>query len=92
MKVVTNNQPRELLHWHDLTKAEQAEAESLLDEQAEESTYFRYKGQVYSLSEFMRLGGQPKEWDGVHNETFWSGVLVRVVEHGEAVVVGSYYE
>jgi hypothetical protein len=82
MKIITNNHYRPVLHWHDLTTKEQDELKDSYDT-IEESTFFRYRSRVYDLGEFMRVqlgtafNSVVKEWDGYHNETFFSAVVVK---------------
>ena len=92
MVVKTNNHPRELIYWEQLTSNEQKEM-NLYDAM---SPFFRYKGQVYCIDDFSKtdhfLG-----WDGYISDTFFSGILVRypVEEWGEVVtdgiIVGRYF-
>lgn len=53
MQIKTNNQPRPLVYWYELTDAERAELDYLDTESAQDDFRgFRYKGQVYDLGEF----------------------------------------
>lgn len=96
MKIITNNHFKEILSFFDLTNKEQKEIKDNYDT-IEESSFFRYRGQVYDLNEFMRvndyLNGQGQDhpiygWDGYHNETFFSSVLVKYSSCNDAVKVG----
>lgn len=99
MKITTNNQIRPILHWWELTEKEKKEFDYLDTENERDfSSFFRYKGQVYDLGEFMRVGNIPefKGWDGYASDSFFSGVLVKypVDEWGsmeEGIIVGWYY-
>ena len=95
MKIITNNQPRPLLDWWDLTDKEKAEFEWL--ETGEEqctAVFFRYRGQVYCLDEFTRTNSDEllSDWDGLYATSAFSGVLVKYI-HGldDEIVVGSCY-
>ena len=96
MKIITNNHFKEILSFFDLTNKEQNEIKDNYDT-IEESSFFRYRGQVYDLNEFMRvndsLNGQGQEhvlygWDGYHNDSFFSSVLVKYSSCSDAVKVG----
>jgi len=96
MKITTNNQYRHILYFHELKQDEQDELKDSYDG-AEESSFFRYRGHVYDLNEFMRvndaLNGKGVKhalygWDCYHNESFFSSVLVKYSGCGEAVRVG----
>lgn len=90
MKIKTNNQPRDVLTWYDLTPAEQKEFDYL---EEGEGSFFRYKGWVYDLGEFTRADHSsiPDKWQGYISHSYFSGVLVRYASDYESVIVGSYY-
>tara|TARA_R100001086_G_C11747349_1_gene234283 strand:+ start:195 stop:479 length:285 start_codon:yes stop_codon:yes gene_type:complete len=90
MKITTNHHYRTILSFFDLTKKEQNEIKDNYDT-IEESSFFRYRGLVYDLSEFMsNYDNTPfcNEWDGYHNDSFFSAVLVKFSDNNEAVKVG----
>lgn len=100
MKIKTNNIPRHLVYGYELTKKESAEFDYLSPEELNEREFVRYKGQVYDMGEFMRIdktmaphtqrdGGE--NWHGYSSDSFFSGVLVRVSNDGESVVMASYF-
>ena len=90
MKIKTNNQPRDILTWYDLTPAEQKEFDYLEDG---EGSFFRYKNWVYDLGEFMRFDHTaiPGDWHGYASDSFFSGTLVRFTSDYEQVIVGTYF-
>lgn len=94
MTIRTNNVPRTLVDAFCLTDAERAEFDYLdwpaIDAGRDSATFFRFKGQTYDLGEFMR-DGAPEGWDGVKADSYFSGMVVRIVDDGEAVVVGECY-
>jgi len=94
MKIITNNHYRPVLYWHDLTTKEQNELKDSYDT-IEESTFFRYRKRVYDLGEFMRVqlgtafNSVVKDWDGYHNETFFSAVVVKYDnDYSDTIKVG----
>ena len=89
MDIKTNNQPRPILLWVELSDAEQAEFDYLTEDDAAGSDFVRYRGTVYHLGDFMRspLDG----WDGYHSDSAFSAILCRYVDDGEAVVMGLAY-
>ena len=101
MTIKTNNQSRDILYWHDLTAAEQAEFDYLdSDDERNEASFFRYKGRVYDLGEFMVVSGliapHPQhpgweKWDGYASDSYFSGILVRFMNNCESVIVATYY-
>ena len=90
MKIKTNNQPREILTWHQLTPKEQKEFDYLEDG---EGSFFRYKGWLYDLGEFMRVDHTviPGKWHGYASNGYFAGVLVRYTSDCERVIVGQYF-
>ena len=97
MKIKTNNQPRDILTWYDLTPAEQKEFDYL---EEGEGSFFRYKGWVYDLGEFMRTDvsivlhpqrDSLEKWHGYASGSYFSGVLVRYTSNCDQVIVGQYF-
>lgn len=100
----TNHVPRFTVYGFDLTDEERKEFDYFrspgdTDEDFNEAldcgTFFRYKGWVYDLGEAVRINRySPEEfegWDGYYGETYFSGVLVKLVDAGEKVIVGQYF-
>lgn len=103
MKVYTNNKPRNILGWHDLTEKEQLDFDYLNTEERQlDAEFFRYKGCVYDMGDFdgfcgsiaesfNTVGNQTKDaWDGYQSDSFFSGVLMRYKNDFKQVVVGIY--
>lgn len=90
VKIRTNNKPRDILYWHEISQKARDWYSSLLSS-PEDSSFFVYKGETYLLCDFMRVTSpELKGWDGYSSDSFFSGVLVRFVQDGERVVVGMY--
>ena len=96
MKIITNNHYRPILRWSDLTEEEQNLRYGMYDD-IEESSFFEYKDCLYDLNDFLRvnnaLNGKGVNhdlygWDGYHNESFFSSVLVKYDDSFESVKVG----
>lgn len=87
MRIVTNNVPRDILNGYELTDNEQLEFDWI--ENFDAYSFFRYRGNVYCLSEFMRYGGD--NWDGCMADSYFSGILVRYCDNNERIVVASWY-
>lgn len=92
MHIKSNNQFRFLLDWYELSLKEQAEFDW---EGVENDMYFRYRGQVYSLASFMRIDSNSPlhclNWHGSHGDSYFSGILIRLSDCNDAVVVGRYF-
>ena len=92
LSITTNHHYRHILSWYDLTGKEQEEHKDDY-EGVDSSRFFRYRGWVYDLAEFMRLEHTTPEflgWQGYTSDSYFSGTLVNISECGEAVQVGSY--
>ena len=96
MKITTNHHYRHILYFHELTQKEQNEYKDAYDD-VEDSGFFRYRDWCYDLNDFLRVNdslhgrGQQHEmhgWDGYHNESFFSSVLVKFSDDNESVKVG----
>lgn len=89
--VTTNNHQRPVLYGSDLTDAERAEFD-YIDWQADDATFFRYRGQVYDLSEFIEsVPLSVHGWDAYRADSFFSGLVIRYIQcalDGDHVVVG----
>ena len=86
--IVTNNKPRDILYYHELTEVHQREVDKDMDwlDDKTIAELVVYRGQVYALDEFMAVHNRfynpnPPAWmlpyDGYTNDTFFSGVLFR---------------
>ena len=103
LEIITNNAPREIIYYDDLTENEKKDFDWIDNDNGEESDYsfFRYKGNVYCLADFMRINKNNnqyienddglKEWDGYHSDSFFSGMLVKYVYSNDMVIVGRYF-
>lgn len=95
LRIVTNNIPRDILYWYDLTEKERREFDYLdTEERQSDATFFRYRGATYDLGEFMRIDVNApesmKQWHGYSSDSYFSGVLVRYVENFERVICALY--
>lgn len=97
MEVITNHHWYDVLSGYELTAKERKEFDYLDDEEIMAPRFFRYRGQVYDLGEFMRVpkdqpwaGVNIRSWDGYVSDSYFSGVVVRFDEDGERIQVGTY--
>lgn len=98
MQIITNNKPRHIIYGFELSNKEKEQFDYL--DNIEECSFFRYKGEIYDLGEFMRIDKavaphpqrpEWEDWDGYSSDSYFSGVLVRYTSDYEAVIVGRYY-
>lgn len=95
MEIKTNNIPRPIIFWDDLTEKEKQEFDYLDSEEKQQSAYFfRYKKWVFCFDEFSFVPSDSsnfKGWSGYKSDSFFSGVLIKDCEDLETVVCGTYF-
>lgn len=94
--ITTNNQPRDILDWRDLTEKEQKEFDF---DGKEGAKYFRYKKWCYCLEDFTRFESAPmvddnsfKGWQAWYADSYWSGVVIKLTKYAGGLIVGEYYQ
>lgn len=95
MQIITNNKPRPLVALADLPEKAQADFDYTKEEALWIPRFVQYKGcwyDVYDSQNITRELGfdQFKGWHAIVSETFFSGVLFRLVGNDD-VVVGRYF-
>ena len=84
----------EILYFCELTDVEKKNVEESYDN-AIESSFFRYMGYLYDMSDFMRIdhnaGSALKGYDAYHGDSYFSGTLIKLDNHGEFLTVATYY-
>lgn len=98
-KVTTNNHSRDVILWDQLTADEQKDFDY---PEAAENSYFRFRGDVWSMGDFMAVSidsttatsAQLKDWDGVFGQSYFDAIVIRYAKDWsgqtdyEGVVVG----
>ena len=96
MKIITNNQPRHVLYAWELSTKELSEFDYMDDEEKESAQFFRYKGNVYDLGEFLVVEnnttfGELSQWHGYQGDSYFSGLVVKYTDNRyESIIVGRY--
>jgi hypothetical protein len=96
LTIRTNHVPREILDGFMLTVEERKEFDYLTeDEIVCSNRFFRFKGNVYDIQEFMSVTPQMlpefQSWHGYSPDSAWSGVVIHLSGNGETVIVGQYF-
>jgi len=94
IQIKTNNQIRHLLDWEDLSQKEKSEFDYIENPELDGlGRFVRYRGIVYDISEFVVPShNKLKEWDGVNNDTFFSGTLFKFAdENCDCVIMGQFF-
>ena len=87
MQTITNNQYREILTGYDIPEKYHSDFDYMDD--IDEGSFFKYRGQYYSLDEFM--SGGEGYWDGFSHDTFFSAIVIKLSDCGDSVLVGRIY-
>jgi hypothetical protein len=74
MNIKTNNKPRPIIYGFELTNKEKEDYDFLED--IEDHTFFRYKGYLYLLSDFMRIDQNHTSFTGWHGHSSDSFLVV----------------
>ena len=90
--IKTNNIPRNLLCWMDLTKKEQKEFDYLKTfEDKISAEFIRYKDWIYDLNQFENINHPNlKGWTGHSSDSFFSGVCIKMINNDQAIM-GTYF-
>ena len=92
MEIITNNVPRDIIHGFELSEKERGEFDCYSTDDLDNATFFRYRGQLIDLGEFMRWDNPAsptsQNWDGFRPDSYFSGLVVRYTDAFERVVVG----
>ena len=85
MKIFTNNKPRELFTFDQLTEKESA---NFSYDNAKDSTFFRYRDYVYDISDFMSAPPdlKAKGWHCYACDSYFSGTLIKMIDDDNIVV------
>ena len=89
ISIISNNQERPVIDWHDLTPKQQSEFNY---DSAEESQFVIYKNWPYDVAEFMavRHNDELSAWHGYSSDSFFSGVLIKFAPDCDTVIMGRY--
>ena len=97
IEIVTNHMPRLLIDAYQLTEKERAEFDYLdwqaIDSGNDSVTFFRYKGRLYDLGEFMRIenNSELQGWHGYSSHGFFNGMLIKLCDDNNYIIVGQYF-
>jgi hypothetical protein len=104
LKIRSNYHARPLVNGFELTEKEKQDFGYL--ENIDEGIFFRFKGQVYDLNEFMAVDKNspfPAFWHGYSSDTFFSGILIHLCDDNDLnrisglsfpdnyIIVGQYF-
>ncbi len=97
MKIITNNQYRNMIYGYELSDLERADFDYIDD--IDSHGFFRYRGAVYDPSEFMATPhneparqelNELANWDGYQSDSYFSGIVIKYSRDYEQVKIGLY--
>ncbi len=99
LTIKTNNVPRDIIDACELTPKEREQFDYLdweaIDDGRDSASFVRYKGWTYDLGGFTTTGngGEMSNagWHGAHGDSYFSGILIKLVDDGERAIMGRYY-
>ena len=91
LTIKTNRRWRDFVYRHDVPAKVLADQFDYQDGEDVIDGFFCYRGRWYHIDQFMRCGGPLAEWDGVLNDSFFSGVAIKVSRDGERYQVATFY-
>ena len=95
--VKTDNEPRPLLAWVELPDKWQREFDYIEPDDRWSARFAKYKGWVYDVFDTTAIPKAPWSatnpfagWDSYHGDSFFSGVLFRLLED-DTIICGTYF-
>ena len=92
MQTISNNKPRPIIYGFELTDKQKIDFD-YLGENINENRFFKYKGHIYDISQFMRTPDNLKllSFDGYMSDSYFSGILIKLCEDSDYIIVARYY-
>ena len=94
MKLRTNNIARSLCNWHDLDDKQKSELDWRDTDELQESFLgFIYKGQIYDLSDFVKLDDDNypiNGWHGAFAQSAFHAIVIKMTDDN-FVIVGQVF-
>ena len=87
MRIISNGQARPVVSRHEVP-SDILDREFDWTDPEEQGSFFKYRGVWHELSEFTRAPESLAGWDGLHADSYFSGVVIRLTDDGESVVCG----
>lgn len=97
MQIKTNNKPRHIIYGFELSDNVKVLFDYYDEERLNDASFFQYKRQWYDLAEFQRVTDTMENchgfngWHGFCSDSFFSGILIKVSDDFESVIVGQYF-
>ena len=106
MKITTNNQPRDLVSFHDLPENVQSDFDYIEADAHHDLRLFKYRGAWHDVNEYVQIIARRDtyngwamqvdadspllKWDGIQSDTYFSGTVIKYGDDCETVILGRY--
>ena len=80
-----------MIYGYELTDKEKAEFDYYAPDVLGAALFFRYKGNVYDIGEFLLAPESLKPWHGYSSVSYFKGIVIKCDNRMENVIVGAYY-
>ena len=87
IEITTNHNRREFLGRHEVPEEVLAGELDWTDD-TDSGSYICYRGFWYHIAQFMRAP-HIEGWDGIHTDSFFSGVVIALTDDGDTYKIGS---
>ncbi len=90
LTIKSNLVPRLMIYGYELTDKEKEQFDYLDTSDLETTNFFRYKGDLYDVSQFLRASENElfEGWDGYQSHSYFDGLLIKLID--DHVIVGHY--
>ena len=93
LEIITDHKTRYTIDGYELSDSELKQFDYL--ENPRDGLFFRYRGQLYDIGEFMRVSEDSPlaiaGFNGYMSETYFSGIAIKLSPDGESVTVARFY-
>lgn len=91
MKLITDNKWKDFKYGYDVPQSTLNSDFDWLSDDEKHDGFIFYQKRWYHISEFMRHGDPKlKNWHGVLNDSFFSGIAIHVSEDGDRYKIATF--
>lgn len=96
VEVKTNHHWRDFIYGYELTPEQRKEFDYLDEEELIDRNFISYKGHIYDSHEFLITEGighdlvELRRWHAYRDDSFFSGVVIRLSTDCEQYQIGTY--
>jgi hypothetical protein len=93
MEIITNNQWRNLKYGYEMPEKFRNDFDYIDQAEFDTHDFVVYRGQWYDVNEFMSVEGNSPftGWYGYASDSFFSGIVIKLSDDNEKVIIGRYF-